>query len=101
MAKRIVYKITEENEKEFTELEKAYYEMSSLQTLLTNVILANSNLTDNGKFYTELYVEKFAILEKQKSIFQEKVLKPVFYNNFDWEADFLNRTVKVDVFNEQ
>lgn len=100
MAKQIIYKITEKDEAEFTKLERAYFEMSSLQALLSNVIMADSNLTEAGKYYTEMYIEKYSALEKQKTSFQEKVLMPVFINNFNWEADFYNRTIKVDDFNE-
>lgn len=100
MAKQIIYKITEKDEAEFNKLERAFFEMISLQSLLSNVIMSDSNLTETGKYYTEMYVDKYAELEKQKTSFQEKVLMPVFNNNFNWEADFFNKSIKVDDLNE-
>lgn len=89
------YKITEQDQDEFNKLERAYFEMAGLQALLTSIINDNPKLLDSQNYYIEKYLNSFEKLEKQKNCFQEKVLVPVFQNNFNWFADFYNKGVKV------
>ena len=93
METTVIYKITENDQEEFNKLEKTYYEMISLQHLLLTGIM--SKLIPEQEYYYEQYIDKYTIFEKQKQCFQDKILKPIYIDNFSWEADFFAKEIKV------
>ncbi len=93
METTIIHKITENDQEEFNKLEKTYYEMIGLQHLLLTGIM--SKLISEQEYYYEQYIDKYTIFEKQKQYFQDKILKPIYIDNFYWEADFFAKEIKV------
>lgn len=99
MIKNTVYKIIDEKDiVEFNKLEKAYHEMASLQALLTSVIIGNPKVAKEQEYYLEQYMIKYGIFDKQKNHFQNTILKPVYIDNFDWEADFPQKQVLIKIY---
>lgn len=95
---KIIHTIEEQEMQEFNKLERAYYEYCSLQTLLSSIIIKNLNQNYNMSdydFYVEKYIDKFIIFDKQKEEFQEKILKPIYINNFSWIANFIDQEIIV------
>lgn len=92
---KIFYKITDQDQIEFNKLERAYFEMYGLQSLLINIINNNVKLIERYEYYIDKYIYSFEKLEKQKYQFTEQVLKPKFNDNFDWVIDFHNKGVNI------
>lgn len=80
-----------------TELEKKYFEMSSYQNLLTNIIQSNSNNLEHYNFYFEKYVEAFEKYEEQKTIFSKQIVNKICPKSNSWYIDFFNKEIKVTI----
>lgn len=79
------------------ELEKRYFEMSSYQNLLTNIILTNSQNLEYYNFYFEKYVQSFEECEKYKEVFTKNIILKLCPNAGKWNIDFFKKEIKVQI----
>lgn len=94
----------EEEEKELFLLEKIFFEFQAKTSILKIAMEQNIDKIDNNayKFCIEQYTDSFIAYEKQKHIFEEKVIIPITNNKpCNWSViSFLKQEINIQYVDE-
>lgn len=86
--------ISLENWSHFTDLERAFYEKYSYESLLG--YMAQNNISENRAIYMQEYIEVMKNYNVLCKLLEKEIISnAIDYKDYSWEVDFIERCVTI------